>query len=170
MQVEVRWAERQLTLPGHVANKIANGATRNIVIRGGASKLNEQTIRDDMEHIHNLVILGVNINGADIYVSTNSIRNALFARTCMLSRQPYRGLRVEWYPDECSAPLPKPELPSYNPATQPKKMGPKANANLYAALLDMDGNDECMEQNEDNTIPTGGIAIGINWADSAIAT
>lgn len=166
MQVEVRWADRQFTLPGHVANKIANGATRNIVIHGGASKLNEQAIRDDMEHIHNLVILDINTNGADVYVSTNSIRNALFARTCMMSRQSYKGLRVEWYPDECVAPLPKPDLPSYNHMAHPKKVGPKANANLYAALLDMDGNDE----EDDDTIPAGGIAIGINWADNAIAT
>jgi hypothetical protein len=156
-------------LPGHVANKIANGATRNIVIRGGSSKLNEQIIRDDMEHIHNLVILDINVNGADVYVSTNSIRNALFARTCMMSRQSYKGLRVDWYPDECAAPLPKLDLPSYN-MTQPKKIGPKANANLYAALLDMDGNDEGVEQDDDDTIPAGGIAIGINWADNAIAT
>jgi len=132
--------------------------------------LNEQTIRDDMEHIHNLVILDININGADVYVSTNSIRNALFARTCMMSRLSYKGLRVDWYPDECAAPLPKLDLPSYNNMAQPKKMGPKANANLYAALLDMDGNDEGVEQDDDDTIPAGGIAIGINWADNAIAT
>ncbi len=157
-------------LPGHVADKIANGATRNIAIRGGASKLNEQTIRDDMEHIHNLIILDISIKGADVYVSTNSVRNALFARTCMMSRRSYKGLRVEWYPDECAAPLPKPDLPSYNHTTQPKKMAPKANANLYAALLDMDGNDEGMEQDDDDTIPAGGIAIGINWADNAIVT
>lgn len=123
-----------------------------------------------MEHIHNLVILDINITGADVYVSTNSVRNALFARTCMMSRQSYKGLRVEWYPDECAAPLPKPDLPSYNHMAQPKKMGPKANANLYAALLDMDGNDESMDQDDDDTIPAGGIAIGINWADNAIAT
>jgi len=134
--------------------------------------LNEQTIREDMEHIHNLVIIDINVNGADVYVSTNSIRNALFARTCMMSRQSYKGLRVDWYPDECAAPLPKLDLPSYNNnnMTQSKKIGPKANANLYAALLDMDGNDEGVEQDDDDTIPAGGIAIGINWADNAIAT
>jgi len=63
-----------------------------------------------MEHIHNLVILDVKVKNADIYVSTNSINNACFARTCMISRREYKGLRVEWYPDECDGPLPKLQL------------------------------------------------------------
>lgn len=174
-QIEVRWADRQFQLPGHIANKISTGATRNLLIRGGASKLTEEQIKDDMEHIHNLIIVDVSMKSGDVYVSTNSIHNALFARTCMMSRQPYKGLRIEWYTDECAGPLPKPQAPAFN-AVQPKKSAPKSAANFYAALLDVDGTDEATEDDDNDTLPSAGLrigkglGIGIEWSDTAIAT
>jgi hypothetical protein len=85
-QVEIRWNDRQFILPGHVANKIAIGATRNLVIQNLSPKHTEEMIRDDLEHIHNLVVIKVGFSGQNAYISTNSVHNAMFARTCMMSR------------------------------------------------------------------------------------
>lgn len=101
------WADRQYVLSGHLANKIGIGATRNLVIRGIHSGITEQRLREDLDHIHNLIIIGMSFTGGDVYLSLNSIRNSLFARTCMMSRAMYKGLRIDWYPDECALPLPK---------------------------------------------------------------
>ena len=73
-------------LPGHVANKIAIGATRNLVIHNRSPKHTEEAIRDDLEHIHNLVVIKISVSGDNVYISTNSVHNAMFARTCMMSR------------------------------------------------------------------------------------
>ena len=82
----IRWSDRQFILPGYVANKISIGATRNLVIRKRNFKQTEEAIREDLEHIHNLVVIKVTFNGCDTHISTNSVHNALFARTCMMSR------------------------------------------------------------------------------------
>lgn len=96
-RVEVRWADRQFNLNGHINNKISNGATRNILIRSAVDKgLTEAQIRDDMEHIHGLVIINVSFRNGHAYVSTNSVHNALFARTCMMSRTTYKGCKIEF--------------------------------------------------------------------------
>lgn len=86
LQVEIRWNDRQFILPGHVANKIAIGATRNLVILNRTPRHTEEAIRDDLEHIHNLVVIKVSFGGNNAYISTNSVHNAMFARTCMMSR------------------------------------------------------------------------------------
>lgn len=112
-------------MPPHVANKISIGATRNLVIRNALSKgLCENRIREDMEHIHNLVVVEVTFRNSDAYVSTNSVHNCLFARTCMMSRKDYKGLRIEWYPDECAAPLPQ---STPQPRSQPPWKVPTTN-------------------------------------------
>jgi hypothetical protein len=67
-----------------VANKIRMGATRNIVIRFAHARHTEEAIRDDLEHIHNLVVVRVIFAGHDAHISTNSVHNAMFARTCMM--------------------------------------------------------------------------------------
>jgi hypothetical protein len=85
-QVEIRWSDRQFILPGHVANKIAMGATRNLVILNRNPKLTEDAIREDLDHIHNLVVIRVKFKGQNTHISTNSVHNAMFARTCMMSR------------------------------------------------------------------------------------
>jgi hypothetical protein len=85
-KVEINWSERQFVLSSHVANKVATGATRNLVIHKRNPNHTEGTIRDDLEHIHNLVVIKITFNGEDAHISTNSIHNAMFARTCMMSR------------------------------------------------------------------------------------
>lgn len=69
--------------------------------------MTEQSLRDDLDHIHNLIIISISFTGNDAYLSLNSVRNSLFARTCMMSRAKYKTMKIEWYPDECGSSLPK---------------------------------------------------------------
>ncbi|KAF2086736.1 hypothetical protein K490DRAFT_43841, partial [Saccharata proteae CBS 121410] len=178
LQVEIRWNDKQFFVPNHVANKLNNGATRNIVVRGGAAKLNEQTVRDDMEHIHNLVVISVKIVKNDVFISTNSVHNALYARTCMMSRAFYKGFRIEWYPDECAAPLPHlrqrlstPSLATGLALLKPQPKPPKPG-NMYAVLdPDTTEDDESeVDGSEADASAFGGHGVGVSdWADGRIA-
>lgn len=105
MQLEFAWNDRQFILPGHVANKIGIGATRNLIIRGVHPNITEDRLRGDLDHIHNLVVISISFEKGDAHLSLNSIHNSLFARTCMMSRAMYKGMRIEWSPDECAQPL-----------------------------------------------------------------
>jgi len=131
-----------------------------------------------MEHIHNLVVISVNVVRSDIYVSTNSVHNSLFARTCMMSRALYKGLKIEWYPDECAAPIPKITEPIAAPAIPQKgsmsmKQPKTSSSNLYS-LLDLDESDVEEDSDADDTTtsqalpgyPSNGVKI--NWADAAV--
>lgn len=139
MQVEIKWADRQFRLNQHIINKIGGGASRNIVIHSAVGKgLTEAQIRDDMEHIHNLVIIDVTIRDGDAHVSTNSVHNALFARTCMMSRASYRGCKIEFYRDECDVPLPARTYVPKVPASAPKA---KPGLTNRFDLLNVDGVD-----------------------------
>ncbi|PQE22308.1 hypothetical protein CJF32_00004706 [Rutstroemia sp. NJR-2017a WRK4] len=136
-RVDIRWNDRQFILPGHVSKQVATGATRNLVIRHCASRHTEQSIRDDLEHIHNLVVIKVTFKNEDVFISTNSVHNAMFARTCMMSRSTYKGSKIEWDMDECARPLeqrpePRPEMP----VTRKKKDSPVVNR---FQVLNMDG-------------------------------
>ena len=84
-----------------------SGATRNVIVRGIHPSITEERIREHLDHINNLVVINISFKHGDAYISLNSINNSLFARTCMMSRVTYKGMRIEWYPDECSQPLPK---------------------------------------------------------------
>lgn len=86
LQVDVRWSDRHFILPGHVASKLAMGTTRNLVIRRCDPRHTAAIIRDDLEHIHNLVVIKIEFIGSSCHIKTNSIHNAMFARTCMMSR------------------------------------------------------------------------------------
>ncbi|KAF7556124.1 hypothetical protein G7Z17_g1574 [Cylindrodendrum hubeiense] len=107
----VSWGDRQFNLPGHVAHKISVGATRNLVIRNCDPNNTEETIREDLEHIHNLVVIQVDFVRGDCFIKTSSIHNAMFARTCMMSRAKYRGSRIQWAADECAEPLAQVPVP-----------------------------------------------------------
>lgn len=148
-RVDVRWADRQFRLNQHINRKVANGATRNLCIRGAASRgLSEQRIRDDMEHIHNLVIVDITYRNSadDAYISMNSVHNALFARTCMMSRSTYKGCKIEFYPDECDVPIPPPvQRPT---APQQKSMGGKNFETLNRfGMLGLDDGGSSDEEN-----------------------
>ncbi|CAM1502828.1 Fc.00g076040.m01.CDS01 [Cosmosporella sp. VM-42] len=104
-RVDVQWSDRQFILAGHVAHKITTGATRNLVIQRCDSNHTEKTIRDDLEHIHNLIVISMEFIRGDCFISTNSVHNAMFARTCMMSRFKYKNSKIEWGADECAGPL-----------------------------------------------------------------
>lgn len=73
-------------LPDHVANKIGNGASRNLVIHGCDGRHKEDIIRDDLDHIHNLVVVKIEFVGNNCHIGLNSVHNAIYARQCMMSR------------------------------------------------------------------------------------
>ncbi|KAF2970257.1 hypothetical protein GQX73_g3270 [Xylaria multiplex] len=104
-RIFIKWADRHFILPGHVANKIAAGATRNLIIRRCGAAHTEESVRDDLEHIHNLIVIKVEFVGGSCYIKTNSVHNAMFARTCMMSRAKYKGSKIEWDVDECDQPF-----------------------------------------------------------------
>ncbi|KAL8733654.1 MAG: hypothetical protein Q9181_003512 [Wetmoreana brouardii] len=157
-RVTFSWSERQFYMPGHVANKVARGATRNLVIQDVKPNITEQRLRDDLDHIHNLVIISISFANGDVYLSLNSIHNSLFARTCMLSRALYKGLRIEWYPDECALPLPKQQISAKRESAPPPKTKAMPMINRFQ-MLDMD--DDATEDSssgaaeEDLTMTTG---------------
>jgi len=164
-RLEFRWSDRQFHVPPHVSNKIAGGATRNLVVRGVAGKVTTDQIRDHLDHIHNLIVVDVYFKNGDAYISTNSIHNALFARTCMMSRTVYKGMRIEYYPDECAGPLPQPKK-AHTPVTR-MPMKPAPVVNQYA-LLDT-GSDDGSES-EEELYRTNGVQVdGYHWADSVVA-
>lgn len=140
-QLEFAWNDRQFILPSHVANKIGTGATRNLIIRGIHPNIKEDRLRDDLDHIHNLVVISITFESGDAYLSLNSIHNSLFARTCMMSRATYKGMRIEWYPDECAQPLPKAQ---HTPRREYKQMAPKKQSPISNRfqMLNMDGTED----------------------------
>ncbi|KAF4831040.1 Negative regulator of differentiation 1 [Colletotrichum siamense] len=142
-RVEVRWSDRQFILPGHVASKIGIGATRNLVIRRCDPNLTEEGVRDDLEHIHNLVVVRVLFRSGSCHIGTNSVHNAMFARTCMMSRFKYKGSRIDWDVDECSQPLEKFQYPraSAHSLSTKRPSGPMANR-FQLLHLDDDEEDE----------------------------
>lgn len=164
-RLEFRWADRQFHVPSHVSNKIASGATRNLVVRGVGGKLTADQIRDHLDHIHNLIVVDIYFRNGDAYISTNSIHNALFGRTCMMSRTAYKGLRIEYYPDECAAPLPRPTVKAH--ATPAVASKPKPIANAYA-LLDT-GSDDDTGSEEESYITDGVRVDQYNWANATMA-
>ncbi|CAK7224544.1 hypothetical protein SEUCBS140593_005605 [Sporothrix eucalyptigena] len=85
-RIEARWSERQFTLLGHVSHKINNGATRNLVIRQCNPRITEASVREDLDHIYNLIVISVTFANGDCHISTNSVHNAMFARSCLMSR------------------------------------------------------------------------------------
>lgn len=140
-RVEFAWNDRQFVLPGHVANKISIGATRNLIIRGVHPNITEKKIREDLDHIHNLIIISISYQSGDARLSLNSINNGLFARTCMMSRAMYKGMKIEWYPDECALPLPRQQwVPKKENVPQPIRK-PNAALNRFQ-LLNMDGTED----------------------------
>ncbi|KIW91859.1 uncharacterized protein Z519_07829 [Cladophialophora bantiana CBS 173.52] len=81
-------------------------ATRNLVIRYVGPNMTADSIREDLDHIHGLEVVNLFFEDGHAYISLNSIRSALTARNCMLSRLKYKRLKIAFYPDECAQPLP----------------------------------------------------------------
>ncbi|KAK7737014.1 hypothetical protein SLS53_006770 [Cytospora paraplurivora] len=91
-----------------VTRQISSGATRNLVIRRCDPRFTEESIREDLDHIDKLVVIKVDFMGGSCYIKTNSVHNAMYARTCMMSRAKYKGSRIDWDVDECAQPYEQP--------------------------------------------------------------
>ncbi|KAL8804824.1 MAG: hypothetical protein Q9182_002318 [Xanthomendoza sp. 2 TL-2023] len=153
------WSERQFYMPGHVASKIRIGATRNLVIRSVKPDITEQRLREDLDHIHNLIIISISFVDGDVFLSLNSIHNALFARTCMMSRAMYRGMRIDWYPDECALPLPKVQNPPRREMAPTSKPKTTPMVNRFQMLnLDEDATDDSSFEDEGDGTMTPGFS------------
>lgn len=165
-QLEFRWADRQFNVSHHVAGRIAGGVSRNLIVRGVAGRVTEAQIRDHLDHIHNLVVIDVYFQNNDAHVSTNSIHNALFARTCMMSRTIYKGTRIDWAPDECATPLPQLDMRVRPPITRTAPM-PLPVMNTYALL---DTSSEIDSDTQTESCVHSGIPLEHKgWADTAVA-
>ena len=134
-------------------------------MRGVAGKVTEGQIREHLNHIHNLVVVDVYFKNGDAHISLNSIHNALFARTCMMSRTVYKGTRIDWGSDRCAAALPQPAMRSRPPVMRVPSI-PFSMTNTYALLdtgseIDSDGPNESFMSN--------GIPLDRNdWARAAV--
>ncbi|KAK8170721.1 hypothetical protein BC567DRAFT_164548, partial [Phyllosticta citribraziliensis] len=142
-RVSVDWAETQFHIYGALAKKIKFGATRVLCLRNAVGFINEQRIRDDMEHIHNLFIVNIKSCGHDIFVECSSILAAEFARTCMMSRIPYRDFRIENFPDGCA------QDPTVHPGftVSPAKDNTLPRCNNIYSVLALD--EDCASSEED---------------------
>ncbi|GAB1320796.1 Negative regulator of differentiation 1 [Madurella fahalii] len=140
-RIEVKWNDRQFVLPGHVAGKIAMGATRNLVIQGYDSRHTEETIREDLDHIHNLVVVKVEFIGGNCYISLNSVHNAIYARQCMQSRLRYKHKKLDYDIDECAQPYP-PQPSKLRKEVPPPKKTLAAVPNRFQLLNLDDGKED----------------------------
>ncbi|OAL49368.1 hypothetical protein IQ07DRAFT_600395 [Pyrenochaeta sp. DS3sAY3a] len=165
-RLEFRWGDRQFRVPSHISHKITkSGATRNLVLRGVAGKVSEDEIRGHLDHIHNLVVISIYFKNGDAYVSTNSIHNAQYARTCMLSRSVYKGVQIDYFDDECAAPTPR-SIPRARHSDVPTSMAHMSITNQYA-VLDTDTEDGSDE--DQAGMRQRSRADGCRWANAATA-
>ncbi|OAP59936.1 hypothetical protein AYL99_04938 [Fonsecaea erecta] len=105
--VIVEWDDQQTRMqPSFTHSVQSHGRTRNLVIRFAGPGVTADGIRADLEHIHYLEIVDLFFRNGHAYISLNSIRSALAARSCMVSRLKYRKFKIDFYPDECDEPLP----------------------------------------------------------------
>ena len=118
-----------------------------------------------LDHIHNIVVIAVSFEHGDAYISLNSVNNSLFARTCMMSRGTYKGMRIEWYPDECSQPLPKMQnAPKKEniPRPQPKNLTSAMNRFQMLNIDNDETEDGSEETDEESTVLSNTSSMKIN--------
>ncbi|KAG7128229.1 hypothetical protein HYQ45_012042 [Verticillium longisporum] len=83
------------------------------VVRGGMLlevliKIHDRSAQISFLHAESAQAFYNHVRRHDLYIRqkrTNSVYNAMFARTCMMSRYKYKGSKVEWDADGCTAPL-----------------------------------------------------------------
>ncbi|KAB2580078.1 uncharacterized protein LTHEOB_5376 [Lasiodiplodia theobromae] len=150
-RVAVNWSGRQWTISPFIESKIMHGATRVLRLHEACRYLTEQNIRLDMDHIDNLIILDIKAQGNDLVVYTNSVQLCGFARSCMMSRKPYKSLKIGFERDDCDEPLPQRVRPNYaNPARPSSQhtFQPRASGNFYD-VLDLEPTED---EEDDNSL------------------
>lgn len=122
-QAKVSWSQNSWKPAGYIRGQVEAGKlTRNILIQRAHSGVTEAAVRKQLEHIHNLEVLSVKVDGDEVRISTNCVQGALFAKTCMMSRSMYKGMWIGFYPDECAEPLPDTPGPGY--INEPRSKAP----------------------------------------------
>jgi hypothetical protein len=118
--------------------------------------ITENLIRKDLDHIHNLIVISVTFKNSHVYIATNSIHNALFARSCMMSRRTYKGLQIGFDADECAGPLATTTsttmfktMPKKHPHPSPNK--PSSRPNRFQVLSFGGSEGEAEDEAEEDT-------------------
>lgn len=169
LQVEALWSERQFYLPPYVRAKINNGATRNLVISNVNPNITEALVRRDLEHIHNLIVIGVEYKNGNAYISTNSVHNALFARSCMMSRFAYKRMKISFYADECAEPIPKVSAGPKTDLSATRSKKPISIPNRFQLLSIEDSDNEDYENDHDDLDTRSSLGGGVRWAEGRIS-
>ena len=153
--------------------QVTGGATRNIVIRCIGEEIDEDRIRQDLEHIHGLVTIDVTISNGDATVRLNAIHLALFARTCLRSQTAYRKCTIQFVPDECAAPLPITDFRNTENKKKPLKSKPASPrrpqtvANRFQ-MLSVDGNGDSSDDSQIESISSHGTQTSTEMDESTI--
>lgn len=134
---------------------ISRGATRNLLLSKVPPTLTEERIREDLDHIHNLHVEKIVIQGVSIVVNLNSVCVALFARTCLMSRSSYKGVKIEFAVDECAGKLPASKRKDIERKRVQEKVSPPNRFDVLATSWD--GDDQ--EENQENGSDGGGVSI-----------
>ena len=83
----------------------------------------------------------------------------------MMSRTTYKGTRIEYFPDECAEPPPRPMKTQTLVSRVPIKPMPVVN---QYALLDT-GSDDDSQSDEESYMINGVRVDGYHWADGVVA-
>lgn len=165
-KISVEYAEKSFWTPKSVATRIEQGATRNLLIRGLDLDIDEDRLRADLDHIHNLAVVEIYPpkDGNGMVVSLNAIHLALFARTCLRSQIMYKKAQISFYPDKCT----ESQIP--NPHKGFKPLGDKTNVRKLAKF-------DCLPRNrfqllkisdeEDNETADEGIELESSASENA---
>ncbi|KAH8691224.1 hypothetical protein BGW36DRAFT_304866 [Talaromyces proteolyticus] len=158
-KVEASWGDRQFYIRPYVKQNIEHGASRNLIIKGVNPNITSSLIRDHLNHIHNLVVVDIKFNKGNAYISTNSVHNAMYARSCMMSRTTYKGMRVEFSPDECARPYLKVQKTIKTTLKSPvAAIKPPVPPSNRFEMLNIDEFEDTDESEDDSS---AGISIGL---------
>jgi hypothetical protein len=98
-----------------------------------------ETVRRDLEHIHQLEVVDIITTENHIFISTNSIKHAITAKHCMASRLKYKGTKLEFFEDECDQILPASVKRTSKQGFEPSKRPATVSmANRFALLFEGD--------------------------------
>lgn len=136
---------------------ISRGATRNLLLSKVPPTLTEARIRDDLDHIHNLHVEKIEMKGSSILVNLNSVCVALFARTCLMSRSSYKGVKIEFAVDECAGKLPTPKRKDFERKKVQEKATPSNRFNILATTEDGENEEEDAGEEEEEEVSSDDV-------------
>ncbi|KUL84039.1 hypothetical protein ZTR_07152 [Talaromyces verruculosus] len=147
-KVDLSWSDREFSLRPYIKQSIThNGATRNLIIRNTNANITPALIREHLDHIHNLIVINIKIDHTNrsICICTNSVHNAMFARSCMRSRATYKGMKIDFGVDECAAPWSSSLPPS---GSSLSATAPEYHASSSTSLPRVKGRREMQQQQQ----------------------